>query len=151
MESKFLTMCRIYHKNTKEVLIQDKIHPKWGGWTFPGGKVEKGEGFEEAAIREAYEETGLKITNLSLDGVVEWIHPETDARWVVFLYTSTDYSGEIVSRTKEGDVFWVSEKDFESEKLSANFEAFLKVYYNDKILEAVGKWGEDLSFPEKFL
>ncbi len=30
-------------------------------WTFPGGGVNKNETFEHAAIREAYEEVGIKI------------------------------------------------------------------------------------------
>jgi 8-oxo-dGTP diphosphatase len=32
-----------------------------GTWTMPGGKINFGESFEQAAIREAEEETGLKI------------------------------------------------------------------------------------------
>jgi mutator protein MutT len=33
-----------------------------GFWEFPGGKIETGESSEEAAVREAFEETGLKVT-----------------------------------------------------------------------------------------
>lgn len=41
------------------VLIERKNPPY--GWALPGGFVEWGETLEEAAIREAEEETGLKI------------------------------------------------------------------------------------------
>ncbi len=34
-----------------------------GEWTLPGGKLEFGETFEEGAIREVLEETGIQITN----------------------------------------------------------------------------------------
>ena len=45
------------------VLILRKNDPK--GWALPGGFVDYGETLEEAAAREAEEETGLKIEALS--------------------------------------------------------------------------------------
>ena len=33
--------------------------PKYDDWTFPKGKLDKGESFEEAALREVEEETGF--------------------------------------------------------------------------------------------
>jgi len=34
--------------------------PKYDDWTFPKGKLDPGEGWEEAALREVQEETGLR-------------------------------------------------------------------------------------------
>jgi 8-oxo-dGTP diphosphatase len=34
--------------------------PKYDDWTLPKGKLDPGEGFEEAALREIEEETGLR-------------------------------------------------------------------------------------------
>jgi 8-oxo-dGTP diphosphatase len=34
--------------------------PKYQDWSLPKGKLEPGEGFEEAALREVEEETGLR-------------------------------------------------------------------------------------------
>ena len=44
------------------VLIERKNTPF--GWALPGGFVDYGECYETAALREAEEETGLKVTHL---------------------------------------------------------------------------------------
>jgi 8-oxo-dGTP diphosphatase len=36
--------------------------PKYDDWTLPKGKLDPGEGFEEAALREVEEETGFRCT-----------------------------------------------------------------------------------------
>jgi 8-oxo-dGTP diphosphatase len=39
--------------------------PKYDDWTLPKGKLDPGESFEEAALREVEEETGLRCKPLS--------------------------------------------------------------------------------------
>jgi len=34
--------------------------PRYDDWSFPKGKLDPGEGWEEAALREVWEETGLR-------------------------------------------------------------------------------------------
>ena len=34
--------------------------PRYDDWTLPKGKLDRGESFEDAALREVYEETGLR-------------------------------------------------------------------------------------------
>jgi len=59
----------------QHVLVICKYNGKWvltdhkkRGWEFPGGKREKGETLEQAAVREVLEETGGKIKNLHFIG-----------------------------------------------------------------------------------
>ncbi|KAF5079945.1 Nucleoside triphosphatase NudI [anaerobic digester metagenome] len=42
-----------------------------GKWELPGGKVDQNESFDQALLREVYEETGLKITPDHVVGVSE--------------------------------------------------------------------------------
>jgi 8-oxo-dGTP diphosphatase len=48
------------------VLIERKNEPM--GWALPGGFVDYGEMLENAAIREAFEETSIRISGLKLLG-----------------------------------------------------------------------------------
>jgi ADP-ribose pyrophosphatase YjhB (NUDIX family) len=58
------------------VLIQRKNPPL--GWALPGGFIDYGESAEEAAVREAREETGLEVKLQGLVGV--YSDPKRDPR-----------------------------------------------------------------------
>ena len=62
--------------NNAIVLIKRKNPPE--GWALPGGFIDYGEAAETAAIREAFEETSLKIKDLKLFGV--YSDPKRDPR-----------------------------------------------------------------------
>lgn len=57
-------------KTTYGIALRDRkflmvYNPKRGGWEMPGGKVEAGETFAEAVIREFREESGLTFIPLA--------------------------------------------------------------------------------------
>ena len=58
------------------VLIERKNPPY--GWALPGGFVDVGERLEQAAVREAREETGLEVRLIALLGC--YSDPKRDAR-----------------------------------------------------------------------
>lgn len=43
-----------------EPLVAVVHRPRYDDWSLPKGKLERGEGFEQAALREVEEETGLR-------------------------------------------------------------------------------------------
>ena len=64
------------HPRAPIVLIERRNPPH--GWALPGGFVDKGETLEQAAVREAREETGLEVKLVALLGC--YSDPKRDAR-----------------------------------------------------------------------
>ncbi len=94
----------IKNESGKILLIKRTDNDTWG---MPGGSCELGETFEEAAVREAYEETGLKIRNLELFSVfsgknMHHIYPNGDEVYNAnCIFETDDYSGTIKADEKE--------------------------------------------------
>lgn len=76
------------------VLIRRGHPPHKGRWAFPSGYVEADERLEEAAIREAEEETGLKVEIIELADVNSY--PEgPPASGVMVFYRARPVGGEL--------------------------------------------------------
>lgn len=54
-------------------------------WAFPGGHLEFGESFEECAIREVLEETGLKIKNIKFASITNDIFSKDKHYITIFI------------------------------------------------------------------
>ena len=69
----------------RQVLIGQRPDdaPLAGYWEFPGGKLERGETFHEAAIRECEEETGLSVQIIDEfpDAVHQYDHGKVHLRF----------------------------------------------------------------------
>jgi 8-oxo-dGTP pyrophosphatase MutT (NUDIX family) len=50
-----------------------------GAWVFPGGTVDEGESPETTAVRETWEETGIRVTG-DLLPIARWVTPEPEPR-----------------------------------------------------------------------
>lgn len=134
-------MVMIENPETGEVLVQHRLL-YWTGISFPGGHVEDGESFVDSAVREVQEETGLLVKNLHLCGVIHWFHTDKKERYMVLLYKTTDFSGQLLPGTEEGEVFWVSKEKLPEMDLSPHFDSYLKVFLNEEKNEAFANWNE---------
>lgn len=124
MNVEMLTCIMIEDKDAGKVLVQNRIK-KYPGWSFPGGHVEKCESFYDCAVREVEEETGLRVKNLEFCGVVHWVHKVTDERYLCFLYRTSDFDGELLESSDEGENFWLSLEEL----LKTPEEKFSSVHY----------------------
>jgi 8-oxo-dGTP diphosphatase len=110
----------------KVILIKRNFDPYKNHWAFPGGIVEYGETVENAAIREAKEETGLDVKIEKLIGV--YSDPKRDPRghFVSVCFLSRIVGGKlgIGEETKEVKAF--SKEELKSIKLAFDHEKILR-------------------------
>ncbi len=115
------------------VLLQNRVNVPWPGLAFPGGHVEPGEPFTEAAVREVFEETGLILEDARLCGVKQFTRDD-GSRYVIFLYRALHFHGQL-RPSSEGDVLWAPRDKLERMPLSRDMAAMLPVFENDLISE----------------
>ena len=133
---KLMNMCKIIDKKSGCVLVQERIK-SWQGIAFPGGKIEEGEAIVPSVIREVFEETGLKISDLKLCGLKDWYDKKNKERFLVFLFTASEYEGELTEETNEGKVYWMKESELSKQKLADDFYELLKVFSDETLNEMV--------------
>ena len=103
-----------------------------GKWDLPKGKMEKGESFEEAAVRETMEETGvkdLKVKRFITKTYHVFKRNDKFKLKITYWYEMyTDYDGELIPEANEGikKVRW---KNFEKVQ-----KALQDSYENIKLL-----------------
>ena len=73
-----LTVDGVIIDKNRILLIKRKNEPFKDKWALPGGFVEYGEKVEDAAVREVFEETGLKTKIMDLVGI--YSDPNRDPR-----------------------------------------------------------------------
>lgn len=126
-----LTVLCLLHKDGV-YLCQDRIKEDWKGYTLPGGHVEPGESIVDAVVREMKEESGLSIRNPKLCGIKQF--PIEGGRYLVFLFTATEYEGELIS-SEEGAMHWVSVEELKDVNLVNDFEELVQVMLEDDLNE----------------
>jgi len=71
----------IWSSNGNVLLVKPDYKPTW---QFPGGGVEAGESPIEAALREIYEETGLRVDGAHLKVIDMVFKPADDHLFLIF-------------------------------------------------------------------
>ena len=113
------------------LLINRAAEPDTGLWSIPGGVVELGERAKEAAMREAFEETGLEVEIVGVLGVVDKI-VEGDGNGIKFHFVIVDYlaypvGGSLEASSDALDVRWVRPSDFQDYEMSPTLVELLKM------------------------
>jgi 8-oxo-dGTP diphosphatase len=97
-----------------------------GYWEWPGGKVDPGEDFATAIVRECQEEAGLEVEITGLAGATEFAMPKVN---VVLLCMEARISGgEIILSHEHDDWAWVPLADLASHHLAPVSRDFMLAY-----------------------
>jgi len=103
------TVCFVKNDNNILMLNREKS-PIMGVWNGVGGKIEKGETPDEGALREVFEETGIRVERYFSKGTVSWetSNGELDGIYV-YLYEVTNHLKlETPIKIREGILDWKS-------------------------------------------
>lgn len=104
-------------------------------WELPGGKIDHHETPPESAIREIYEETGLRVPDVQLLDVYthHWHLKDRIQQTIILVYRGESPTGEVKLDPRENDHFqWVTVDEFfamdEDSHLEANYDIIRKIY-----------------------
>ena len=99
----------IFNQKGEVLLLQSH---KWPGtYVVPGGHVELGERIEEAAIREAKEETGLDIYDLEFIHFQEFIYDPAfwkQRHFIFFDYAARADSTAVALNDEAQEYLWIT-------------------------------------------
>jgi 8-oxo-dGTP diphosphatase len=95
------------------LLTRRSIDPGRGLWTFPGGFVDYGETVTDGAIRETFEETGLKVDLTGLLNV--YSYPGAP---VIVVYRAQVTGGTITACEENDAIEWVAPVDIPWDRLA---------------------------------
>ncbi len=123
------------HRHENPEKASSLLHGE-GTWTMPGGKLHFQENLKEGAIREVFEETGIKVKDLEAISISNDI--VQDAHFVTIGFLCGDFEGEAEVREPDEITEWKwfdlnnlpSPLFFPSEKIIKNYLA--KKIYQDK-------------------
>jgi 8-oxo-dGTP pyrophosphatase MutT (NUDIX family) len=137
-------LCYINKNNQYLLLLKSKGKFGEGYWNAPGGKIEEKEKPEDAAKREVFEETGLKVLELIKAGSLKFYFGKTKQMpdWYVDVFVCPKFEGE-TKESQEGKLKWFTKDALPYDKMWADDRHWLPLLIQGKRFEGVFIFSED--------
>ncbi len=124
-----------------EVLTVERVK-SWQGITFPGGHLEPLESVLNAARREVLEETGIRIKDLKLKGLIHWFNRDNGEPYLVWCVTAREHSGDLKD-SSEGKAAWLPLEALTQDPVSPGFSEQIRIFTDPLVFEAFATYGKD--------
>jgi 8-oxo-dGTP diphosphatase len=118
----------VVHPSGRVLLVKRGRPPSVGSWTLPGGRVEDGESFEAAVVREVREETALRTRVVCALGVVPIVREGFTYAIHEYLLVPLDGDAQPVAGDDAAEARWVARAELDG----------LRVH--PEVVEVIG-WG----------
>lgn len=120
----------VVFKDNRILLVKRKNPPAKNLWAIPGGKIKPGERMQEAAEREIFEETGLKIKAGEPVFSFDVIEHDGDGN-IQFHYVIVDLmadylSGELKASDDASEACWITRQELSSLSINKMTRFLLK-------------------------
>jgi 8-oxo-dGTP diphosphatase len=136
------TMCLV--QDGKNVLLLNRPNNLgFPGYIGPGGKIDFPESLTEGAIREVWEETGLKVKDLVYKGIDEYVDPKKKVRYMVFNYLTKTFEGKLLENPPEGELKWVPIADAINWPMQTWFRRRFPLFFEEGTFEIYRVWDEE--------
>ncbi len=109
-----------------------------GLYTLPSGKVEFGESFTKAAIRETFEEVNVKISKIKSTHLIS--EKRENEEWIHHFFLAKEWSGEIKNMEphKCDEIQWFNINDLPENTLPFVKSALEKIYKEGQHYSEIG-------------
>ena len=134
---KLATLCYVMHKGKTLMLYRNKKENDYheGKWNGLGGKFEQGETPEECAVREVFEEAGLKVSNPEMKGLITFPMFDGKDDWYVWVFVFNNFEGELID-SPEGELEWIPNERLTKLNLWDGDKHFIPWLFEEKCFSA---------------
>lgn len=130
-EPKKIMTLVIVHQHPKILLGMKKRGFGAGRWNGFGGKLEAGEGIEEAARREIREEVGIEVGDLERIGLLDFVAEGDPVVLEVHIFKARDFEGEPIE-SDEMEPRWFSVDEIPFKEMWKDDAYWMPLFLKDR-------------------